>query len=154
MEGPGADPFTIRPCRPEDLDHILVLEKESFPSDAFDRETFSWILSVEPGGFLVAESGERLLGYVAAVSRSGEGAIYSIAVRPGSRRKGVGIALMRAALDYLSTKVRRVYLQVSVNNGPAIALYEGLSFSKVGRLRRYYPNGDDAFLMSAEIGPA
>ena len=149
MHSLSGRPFTIRACRPEDLEEILSIERISFP-DPFDLETFTEILKAEPEGFLVAESGLRVVGYVAGVSSRDDGFVYSIAVEPGSRREGLGRLLMQAELAYLSPRVRRVYLQVSVNNRAAIALYEGFSFVIVKRLRGYYPNGDDAFLMVLE----
>lgn len=132
------------------MEQILVLEGLSFP-DPFDRATFAQILAAEPQGFLVVESGHRIIGYVAAVSGRGDGLIYSIAVEPESRRKGLGRMLMEAELTYLSPRVARVYLQVSVKNPAAIALYGGFGFVTVKRLRRYYPSGDDAFLMALDI---
>lgn len=143
-------PFEIRPCREDDLDQILSLEKGSFP-DPYERETFMQILSVEPEGFFVAEEEGRVIGYVAAVSRKGEGLILSLAVDPERRRRGLGQSLMETTLRYLSSTARRVYLQTSVNNAAAIALYEALSFVTVKRLRRYYPNGDDAYLMTLDL---
>lgn len=133
-----------------DLERIVAFEKQSF-SDPFDKATFSQILAAEPEGFLVAESGHQLLGYIAAASRGDEGWVYSFAVEPGSRRRGIGRLLMKAALNYLSTKTTRVYLQVSVNNPAAMSLYEKFSFVKTRRIKRYYPNGDDAFLMLLEL---
>jgi ribosomal protein S18 acetylase RimI-like enzyme len=58
---------------------------------------------------------------------------------------------MRAALDYLIGKVREVKLQVSVRNTAAIGLYIKLSFREAGRLQGYYPNGDDALLMTRQF---
>jgi [ribosomal protein S18]-alanine N-acetyltransferase len=150
MSASAGQVYTIRACRPEDLDQILSLEKESFP-DPFDRKTFSQILSAEPDGFLVAEGQARLLGYIAVVSRRGEGSIYSFAVEPGSRRKGVGRLLMEAALRYLSQRADRAYLQVSVKNAGAIRMYEKFSFVTIKTLKKYYPNGDDAFQMVLEL---
>ncbi|MDA4133838.1 MAG: ribosomal protein S18-alanine N-acetyltransferase [Thaumarchaeota archaeon] len=147
MELSGGSSYIIRPCREKDLDQVLEVEREAFP-DPYDLFTFSQLLSVEPGGFFVAEEDGLVLGYVAAASRAEEAMIYSIAVRSGSRRRGIARLLMQAELGYLSKRTARVYLQVSVNNAAAIALYEHLSFVRTGRLRKYYSNGDDAILMS------
>jgi [ribosomal protein S18]-alanine N-acetyltransferase len=145
-------PYIIRPCRQEDLEQILEIEREAFP-DPYDRFTFTQLLRAEPGGFFVAEAEGRVLGYIAAASRAEEAMIYSIAVRSGMQRKGVGRELMQAELTYLSRKADRVYLQVSVNNYAALALYDGFQFVRIERLRRYYSNGDDAILMSLALSP-
>jgi ribosomal-protein-alanine N-acetyltransferase len=153
MKASGGQSNVIRLCREDDLDQVLEVEREAFP-DPYDMPTFSQLLAMEPGGFFVAERDGRVLGYVAAASRADEAMIYSIAVRSGSKRRGIGSLLMRAELDYLSKKTARVYLQVSVSNTAAIALYEQLSFVRIGRLRNYYSNGDDAILMSLQLTPA
>jgi [ribosomal protein S18]-alanine N-acetyltransferase len=141
----------IRACASADIDEILRIEDESFP-DPYDRHTFEQLLAAEPGGFLVAEGDRGLLGYVTAACGSSKDAmIYSIAVSGTSRRSGVGRLLLEAELGYLSKKVARVYLQVSVNNPAAIALYEKFSFVVRRRLKGYYRNGDDALLMSLDL---
>lgn len=103
----------------------------------------------------MAEDRTGLLGYITAVTSSeGDGMIYSIAVSPGSRRRGIGKALMSAELNHLSLKdAAQVHLQVSVNNAPAIALYKTFSFNEVGRIKKYYSNGDDALVMSLNLKP-
>lgn len=139
--------FRLRKCLPSDLGKILEVEKVSFP-DPYDIVILSELLAVEPDGFLVAENDAGMMGYITAVSSQGEGMIYSLAVLEEYRRRGIGRALMTAELDHLSRrKVSRVYLQVSVNNQGAIALYRGFGFGEVGRIKRYYPNGDDAWTM-------
>jgi [ribosomal protein S18]-alanine N-acetyltransferase len=153
MKVSGGPSYIIRLCHEGDLGQVLEVEREAFP-DPYDLSTFSQLLSVEPEGFFVAEQDGLVLGYVAAASRAEEAMIYSIAVRSGSRRRGIARLLMQAELDYLSKRTTRVYLQVSVNNATAIALYERLSFVRTGRLRKYYSNGDDAILMSLNLASA
>jgi ribosomal-protein-alanine N-acetyltransferase len=48
-------------------------------------------------------------------------------------------------------KVNEVYLEVRVSNEPAIRLYEKLGFRKVQRIRFYYLDGEDAWLMAKEV---
>lgn len=144
--------FSIRECRLDDLDRIVEIERLAFP-DPYDRFTFEQLLELEPNGFLVAEGKCELLGYVTAVTRGDEAMIYSIAIAPDNRRAGIGRRLMRSELNYLSKKATIVELQVSVKNHAAIALYKQFFFVVVGKVRRYYRNGDDALVMRLEIAP-
>jgi [ribosomal protein S18]-alanine N-acetyltransferase len=141
--------FHVRECVEGDLDEILAIEDESF-TDPYDREIFIQLLRTEPGGFLVAAAGHRLVGYVASSAKYG--LILSLAVSPERRRRGVGAALMESALLYLRGRTARVTLQVRVSNSAAIALYRRFSFREDGRLRRYYPDGEDALVMSLGLG--
>jgi ribosomal protein S18 acetylase RimI-like enzyme len=44
--------------------------------------------------------------------------------------------------------MRAVELELAASNDAARALYEGLGFVVVGRRSRYYPDGDDALLLT------
>lgn len=66
------------------------------------------------------------------------------------QRQGVATALF----DDLLRKypgVRRLLLEVSVNNTGALALYEQLGFRRVGCRKKYYQDGSDAILMTKTI---
>ncbi|MDA4112791.1 MAG: ribosomal protein S18-alanine N-acetyltransferase [Thaumarchaeota archaeon] len=148
---PAAEPsYRIRRCTDGDLDVILRIEDESF-SDPYDRDVFSQLLRSEPDGFLVAEGEGGVVGYVASSARYG--LIFSLAVSADHRRKGIGWMLMDGALRYLRGRTRRVTLQVRVGNAAAIALYRRFSFKEEGIVRRYYPDGEDALVMTLNLGP-
>lgn len=140
--------YRVRECVEEDLDAILEIENGSF-SDPYDRDLFVQLLRSEPEGFLVAEGDRRVIGYAASSARYG--LIFSLAVSPNFRSRGVGGALMDSVMRYLRGKTSRVTLQVRVSNSPAIALYRRFSFKDGGRLRRYYPDGEDALVMYRDI---
>ena len=144
--------LTIRTCTLRDLGQILEIEREAFP-DPYDMLTFIQLLEMEPEGFFVAEGDGSVLGYIAAVTRDEDATVFSIAVRSGARRHGIGRRLMEAELSHLSKVAARVSLQVSVNNLAAIELYQTLGFIEQGRLKRYYSNGDDAILMILALSP-
>ena len=145
--------LTVRPCREADLGRILEIEQSSFP-DPYDLPIFTQLLASEPSGFLVVERNGRVIGYIAASSRRRDATIFSIAVEEQSKRMGAGRLLMQAELDYLSKRVERVNLQVSVRNPAAISLYRRFSFVERGRIRGYYPNGDDAIIMTLDLRAA
>ncbi|HVP23310.1 MAG TPA: ribosomal protein S18-alanine N-acetyltransferase [Conexivisphaerales archaeon] len=139
----------IRLCRPEDLAQVYEIEKESFPHP-YDLDVFrAYLMRVECSGFdgfLVAEEGERVVGY-AIFEYGRSGLIVSMAVAARMRRAGIGASLLREALGRLATKCNEVTLQVAVTNTPAQRLYEEFGFAKVKVLARYYPDGEDAYLM-------
>lgn len=140
----------VRQCRVDDLDQVLRIENASFPKP-YDRSLFSHFLSRGPQGFLIADKRGTIVGYVIATIERDFGLIISIAVSPDNRGRGIGTILMNTILAELSKKVRRVELQVSVNNKQAIQFYQKFSFKETGFIKNYYPNGDDAILMSREI---
>ena len=137
----------LRECQNRELDQVVTLERASFADSAYSRTDFVYLMERAKGGFTVAMEGDRLLGYVIALGEGGTGIIQSIAVTSDSRRKGIGEALLKSAVDHLS-EFERIWLLVDLNNEPAIALYHKLSFSETGRvIKGYYRNGDDAVEM-------
>ena len=136
----------IRTFRNEDLDHVIAIEKASFP-DPYSKPFF-WFLKLKAGdGFIVAKE-ERIVGYAVSEIRRGRAHIISTAVSPDSRGAGIGESLVRELINRLSPKVNEFYLEVRPSNDAAILLYKKLSFRKTSRVRkRYYPDGEDALVM-------
>jgi len=142
----------IREFAPEDLEAVCKIEVESFPYP-YPCKLFLAYQALFPEFFLVAECEGSVVGYaLAVVERGGRAHVVSIAVTPGCRRRGLGRALMLS----LEERFRRfglseVVLEVAVGNTAALSLYRSLGYSVVARIPRYYPDGEDAYLMSKKL---
>jgi ribosomal-protein-alanine N-acetyltransferase len=78
--------------------------------------------------------------------------VVSIAVDPACRGQGAASALMESALRRLRRRgVARLILMVKVTNEPARAFYGKYAFKSVRRVRRYYEDGADGWLMAREV---
>ena len=101
------------------------------------------------------EAGRGLVGFIATNNLSPEGEILSVAVDEKARNNGVGKALLSHALGYLKTKgVDKVFLEVSVDNVAAIALYRGAGFEDLYVRKDYYNDhghGVDALILVINI---
>ncbi|HEX2013641.1 MAG TPA: GNAT family N-acetyltransferase, partial [Nitrososphaera sp.] len=65
------------------------------------------------------------------------------------RNKGLGKALMIEGINgSMHKKSDEIYLEVRVSNTGAIKMYERLGFETKSRLRSYYRDGEDAYLMA------
>ena len=63
-----------------------------------------------------------------------QGSIGAFYVRPQFRGRGVGDALMKAALEEAANRVEHVTLTVTASNVGAVRLYERNGFKTVGRM--------------------
>jgi ribosomal-protein-alanine N-acetyltransferase len=144
---------TVRQAVKADLLAIFRIEKASFPQPwpfaAFERY-------VGEPGFLVAEFGRGIAGYVVAdsVPNHGQplGHIKDIAVHPDQRGQGVGTLLLERSLGVLAAQgVASVKLEVRESNDTARSLYETFGFEHARTIPRYYDNGEDALVMLADI---
>lgn len=155
--------YVIRPIASEDeLRKVIEINMVTLPEH---YPYFFWYEHYElwKGIFLVALAEGKIVGYNMCRMEYGighikrgivkQGHVVSVAVLPEFRRRGIGTALMVKAMNYMREKygAGEVYLEVRVSNEPAVRLYEKLGFKKVKILRRYYMDGEDAYLMAREL---
>lgn len=141
----------IRLCEGRDLERVVEIERSCF-DEPYGFASFSYLLSSDPEGFLVAECDGRVVGYAIGQVRAGTGLIVSLAVDLGHRGGGLGENLLTELLKHFQRKhVKTVELQVDVRNMLAIRVYEKLGFRVEKTLRRYYSSGRDAYLMTKNL---
>ena len=82
--------------------------------------------------------------------------ILTFTVLPGQRRKGYGVALLKAAMLHAFNKgATRMQLEVAPDREAALGLYSRAGFKRIGVRKNYYagPEGKrDAFLMEIGLG--
>jgi len=149
--------MSIRPFRLGDLPGVMRLEKDTFGRHAFDAATFLYYAAGDRPGFLVVEMEAEVVGYVVARRselRRHAGEIPSLALASAWRRRGLGMLLLRKAVEYLSRRgVRVVRLQVAVDNQAAVTLYTAAGFRPLRMLAGYYGRGEDALEMEKTLSP-
>ena len=99
--------------------------------------------------YIVAEIGERMVGYAGLWCIVDEGHITNVAVHPDFRRRGIGEALVSVLLEYTVKKgILSHTLEVRASNEAAISLYTKFGFQPAGLRKNYYEdNGEDAIIM-------
>ena len=135
----------------EHVPQIGELEKFCF-SDPWSEKSIGSELHNSLSLWLVAVDGERVLGYVGSQSVLGEADVMNVAVAPDFRRRHIGQMLIEQLIAFLGEAgVHCLSLEVRASNGAAIALYEKLGFSQVGRRPNYYRNPkEDALILRKE----
>ncbi len=125
---------TMRPVTAADLPALAVLDEAAFepPYQLASGELIEYM--VTSGFFTVAESGGQLAGYACADVVGAEGQIIRLAVHPEAQRRGIGRALLNAALTYCQAhEARLAIINTQDSNRPALQLYEAAGFRRVGR---------------------
>ena len=100
--------------------------------------------------YLAAVDGGTLVGYIGVQTVLDEGYINNVAVHPEYRRRGIAAALISLLAEQAQAiGLAFMTLEVRESNAPAIALYEKLGFTTVGRRKNYYEKPrEDAILMT------
>ncbi|MDR3201755.1 MAG: ribosomal protein S18-alanine N-acetyltransferase [Bifidobacteriaceae bacterium] len=148
---------TLRPAAATDIPALSRLETVAFGRDAWTERIIREELAGPDRHYVVAQGpGQRVVGYAGAFL--GDVAdIMTVGVEPSARGRGIGRALVENLLA-AAGRARRseVFLEVRVDNEPAIGLYQSLGFEPIGVRPRYYqPEGVDALVMrlALERGP-
>lgn len=140
---------SIRAMQLDDLPQVLEIERLSFPTPWSER-AFRGELTVNSyAHYLVAELGERVVGYGGMWVIVDEAHVTNIAVHPRHRRSGIGRLLLKALLEQAADRgCDRVTLEVRKSNRPAQHLYQSYGFVPRGIRRGYYTdNNEDAIVM-------
>ena len=143
--------IAVRSANPSDLGAIHAIELESFPQP-WREEFFAHELALEGRVSLVAELEGVVIGYVFAMWILDEMHVNKIAVDERARRKGVAVALMEHCLDFARRHhIAVISLEVRDSNHGAQDFYRHLGFASAYRRRRYYPDGEDAVVMTLNV---
>ena len=149
----------IRRCDPTDIIPVMEINLKTLPEHYSDY-FYESLLDELPEAFLVAEISGKLVGYIMCKTEYGfsnfkklgfvkKGHVVSVAVVDEHRGKGFGSELVNESLK--GVKMRQcgeMYLEVRCSNNDAVRLYEKLGFSINQRLKTYYRDGEDSYLMA------
>jgi ribosomal-protein-alanine N-acetyltransferase len=141
-------PVAIRGARAEDVPALVALGERCFP-DPWNAVSFAEELRGTAARIWLAHSDATLAGYLVARFVAGECHILALAVAPECRRGGIAKELVAVALtDRSRGPVAVAHLEVRRGNRGAQAFYRSCGFEPVGVRSRYYPNGEDAVLLT------
>jgi GNAT superfamily N-acetyltransferase len=78
------------------------------------------------------DAGGTVTGTCLGISSEDRLGVYTMLTTPSARRKGTGVALLRAlAESALAERIRELYLLVELDNAPARALYTRAGFTEI-----------------------
>ena len=131
--------MTVVVYRPEPFAGVKALWKACFPDDPPRNRAEAAIpakLAQNDGLFFVAEGPDGAVqGTVMAGYDGHRGWLYSVAVNPRLRHRGIGRALVEHACAELAVRgCGKVNLQVRDGNEAAAAFYEELGFVREPRI--------------------
>jgi len=170
-------PYVIRPMEPGDVPAVGAIERLSFPTpwptSSFlyelgnhARSSYHVLLKPENSdtarfrrgwrrwlrGVVDRPEESRVIGYVGFRRQSTSVHISTLAVHPKWRGKGLGELLLLTAMEKaLELGGSAVSLEVRASNQVAQSLYRKYGFRFTNVHRGYYRDGEDAWLMEAQV---
>lgn len=96
------------------------------------------------------------IGFLEISNNYDEAEIYMIWIAPDYRNQGLGQKLLGFMLNEIAQmNIKKIFLEVAINNQSAIKLYEKNHFKICGHRKNYYRKNDntyiDAHIMAHEI---
>ena len=143
----------LRRMTADDLPAVMVLEEELFAPDTWTAAMYRDELArTDTRYYLVAEDGDRVVGYAGLIAYDDEAHVATIGVAGDRQGEGIGAQLLDALLAEADRRSPVVLLEVRADNEVAQGLYRRRGFAEIGRRRRYYqPSGTDAVVMKREV---
>ncbi|WP_296597027.1 ribosomal protein S18-alanine N-acetyltransferase [Phenylobacterium sp.] len=144
----------LKAATPQDAPDMAGVHAQAFDTP-WDETDFEDLLEGE-GIFGFVVRGEDPAGVLICRAVAGEAEILTVGVAPWARRRGVGEALMTAAMGMArQAGAETMFLEVDVDNAPAVSLYERLGFERAGLRKAYYDRGAngraDALVMRLDL---
>ena len=143
----GSDSTRIRPANLTDLTELLRLENACFDGDRLSPRSFRHLLTKGKASTLVWEGGSGLLGYVLTLFHAGTslGRLYSLAMEPAARGRGIARALVEAAeREARERGCAYLRLEVRTDNQAAKSLYHAMGYRPFEVVADYYEDHADA----------
>lgn len=141
----------------DDFDALMSIENRCFRAHRFTRSDFEYHLRNARSIFMLAESSNKIVGYIAGIIHRAPtrriGKIYSMAVLPEWRKHHIGSTLLRLfEREAADRGGRSVTLEVRKSNRAARSLYRRFGYNVDNVLKDYYARGSDGLKMRKVLG--
>src|SRR5437667_7501249 len=135
-----------------DMPEVLQTETESFEF-SWTEEDFLRCLRQRNCIGMVAEQGEKVVGFMIYELHKAKLHILNFAVQPAHRRAGIGAQMVTKLISKLSSHRRtKITLEVRETNLAAQLFFRTQGFKAMRVLRAFYEDsGEDAFLMQYRL---
>jgi len=141
----------VRKMQKPDVDEVMEIEKVSFGTHHWSRQSFISEIKNTLGYYYSAfdQNTQKLIGYCGFWLICEEAHVTTIAVHPEFRKRYVGEILLQHLIDVgYERECKWFTLEVRASNFPAQNLYYKYGFKSLGLRRKYYQdNNEDALIM-------
>lgn len=141
----------IENLRIEFVSQIAQIEKQCFDTPWSEKSLLEEIENAN-SKFYVLIDNEKVVGYGSFHKVADFAEIMNIAVDKNFRGKGYSNLILNKMLsEAKKLNLTEIQLEVKSINYVAISLYEKYGFAIVGKRAKYYPDGNDAILMTKHL---
>ena len=146
----------IRAAKDDDVDKMYRLEQMCFDIEAFSTHQLQYLINTKTAISYVAEANGQFAGFIIGLTNRNRfgryGRVYTLDVDDSFRRMGIAMTLMDSLMRSLKEAgCTSCFLEVKMDNGRAIPLYEKMGFTRSRIVPNYYSNGVHALKMKKSL---
>ncbi len=144
--------MTIRKALKSDVKQLFLLEKKLFSEENFPLSKGSFRYHIRNSSLFVMQEGYDIVAYVLVLIKRKDAKLYSIGVDDSWRGQKIANRLLQKSIEELrKLGFVTLLLEVRVDNLEALALYQKIGFEIQKRLKAFYSDGCDAYLMKLHL---
>lgn len=131
----------------EEIKDALITDFDDF----WNIDTLKDELNQSNSLYIIAKEEKKILGFAGIKIILDEAELMNIVTKKDSRNCGIASNMIENIIKYCTKSgIKKINLEVNIQNSIAINLYKKYNFKEVGRRKKYYNNTDDAILMTLE----
>ena len=144
--------YTIRSFQPDDMFSVIKLASVAL-TEHYNPNIFNCFYETFPQGFLIAEQNHKIIGFITGLKINTESVkILMLSVLEKHRKQGIGTLLLKQFIKEISKqKIKKIELEVKINNEIAIKFYKKNGFTITNTLYKFYQNNENGYLMKKNI---
>ena len=148
----GTQEIIFRKMTPADLATVSELDAKCFDNDAWSDGFFMAELRSKTSKYIVGELDGKIIASAGVEIFMDEAEMTTFAVSPEFQGRGFGKKLLEEII-HVAKKfgATSMILEVRCSNIPALHVYQKFGFRKIGRIKNYYGDGEDALTMGGKI---
>ncbi|KXV74886.1 hypothetical protein AD953_09810 [Acetobacter malorum] len=133
---------------------LAALHAQSFSvDDLWDEAALKQLLLLPGVVTALAMLGDQPAGFLMIRCVADEAEVLTLCVGRAFRQQGIARQLLGwGVMEAQDRGADHMFLEVSVHNAAAQALYAGAGFMQAGKRRAYYPDGSDALVLMHSWG--
>lgn len=142
----------IRKFKPSDIRDVSLLVYEIF-NERYNETIYLNAYYRWSNGFIIAEDNKKIIGVLLGILINlFHSRILILGVKPSYQSMGIGSNLIYKFMEISKLLgVKKVTLEVRCSNVRGIKFYKRHNFNVIGKVKKYYKDGEDAYLMQKKI---
>lgn len=141
----------IRKANLDDVEAIVSLDQEVLQTN-WHEKLYAESIVLKDTQSLVLDHEGRLIGFLIYRNIGGDFEIIQLALNKAYQRQGLASMMIDYMIqDAQSSHIEFIYLEVEMDNLPALNLYKKYGFEAIHQRKNYYGQGQNAIVMRKEM---